>query len=239
MSCIQVPDASPETLQLASKARSCNVLVFAAHFACGMESVLLLLSLITLFAGPLLYQWLSGAHRIAATLEKLVVAALIGLVVLLLVPDIFKLVGPLAFGLLLVGYLLPGLLEKLVKRAAEGLHLATLFVALLGLLIHALLDGAGLAGSELQASSGLAAAIILHRFGVGLMLWLIMEPAFGKRIAWSTLVVIAAVTIIGFEFSERFLPLAGDSVFAGIQGILIGTIIHSLVHRGHVHRHVE
>ena len=182
---------------------------------------------------------MSGAHRIAATLEKLVVAALIGLVVLLLVPDIFKLVGPLAFGLLLVGYLLPGLLEKLVKRAAEGLHLATLFVALLGLLIHALLDGAGLAGSELQAISGLGAAIIQHRFGVGLMLWLIMEPAFGKRIAWSTLVVIAAVTIIGFEFSERFLPLAGDSVFAGIQGILIGTIIHSLVHRGHVHRHVE
>jgi len=220
-------------------AAPCSVVVFAAHLACGMEFVLLLPSLITLFAGPLLYQWLSGAHRIAVTLERLVVAVLIGLVVLLLVPDIFRLLGPVAFGLLLVGYLLPGLLEKLVKRAAEGMHLATLFLALLGLLVHALLDGAGLAGSELQATSGLAAAIILHRFGVGLMLWLIMEPAFGKRAAWLTLIVIAAVTIIGFEFSERFLPLAGDIVFAGIQGILIGTIIHSLVHRGHVHRHME
>ena len=198
---------------------------------------MLLLSLITLFAGPLLYQWFSGARRAAATMERLVVAVLIVLVVVLLVPDIVEPLGPMAFGLLLIGYVLPGLLEKLVKRAAEGLHLASLFVALAGLMIHALLDGAGLAGSEMQATSGLANAIILHRFGVGLMLWLIMEPAFGKRAAWSTLIVIAAVTIIGFEFSERFLPLAGDKLVSGIQGIIIGTIIHSLVHRGHVHRH--
>ena len=198
---------------------------------------MLLLSLITLFAGPLLYQWFSGARHAAAKLERLVVAVLIVLVVVLLVPDILEPLGPAAFGLLLLGYILPGLLEKLVQRAAEGLHLASLFVALIGLMIHALLDGAGLAGSEMQASSGLAAAIILHRFGVGLMLWLIMEPAFGKRVAWMTLIVIAAVTIIGFEFSERFLPLAGDTLVSGIQGIIIGTIIHSLVHRGHVHRH--
>ena len=204
-----------------------------------MESNLLLLSLISLFAGPLLYQWMSGAQLIAATLERVVVAVLIGLVVLLLIPDIIEPLGPAAFGLIIVGYILPGLLEKLVRRAAEGLHLASLFLALAGLMIHALLDGAGLAGSEMQAGSGLAVAIILHRFGVGLMLWLIMEPAFGKRAAWLTLIVIAAVTIIGFEFSERFLPLAGDTLVAGIQGIIIGTIIHSLVYRGHVHRHPE
>jgi len=198
---------------------------------------LLLLSLITLFAGPLLYQWLSGGHRIAVALERFVVGVLIVLVFVLLVPDIMGPLGPLALFLIFLGYLLPGLLEKMVKRAAEGLHLASLFVALFGLMLHALLDGAGLAGSELRASTGLAAAIILHRFGVGLMLWLIMEPAFGKHIAWLTLFAIAAVTIIGFEFSGHFLPLAGDRMIAGIQGVIIGTIIHSLVHRGHVHKH--
>lgn len=201
---------------------------------------MLLLSLITLFAGPLLYQKMRNAHLLAARLEWVIVAVLIALVVLLLVPDIL---GPLglmnALGLILLGYLLPGLLEKLIKKAAEGLHVASLILALLGLLLHALLDGAGLAGSELQSSAGLAAAIILHRFGVGLMLWLIMEPAFGPRIAWLTLFSIAAVTIIGFEFSERFLPFAGDGLIAGVQGVIIGTIIHSLIHRGHVHRHHE
>lgn len=203
------------------------------------RSFLLLLSLITLFAGPLLYQRLSAARAIAERFEGVIVFVLVALVIFLLVPDILEPLGASAFGLILLGYLLPGILEKLVKKAAEGLHIASLLLALLGLMLHALLDGAGLAGSELRSSQGLAAAIILHRFGVGLMIWLIMEPAFGKRMAWLTLIAIAAVTIIGFEFSEKFLPYAGDRLIAGLQGVIIGTIIHSLVHRGHVHRHHE
>ena len=99
------------------------------------------------------------------------------------------------------------------------------------------MDGACLAGSELQASAGLAAAIVLHRFGMGLMLWLIIQPVFGNRAAWLTLFAMAGATILGFEFSGRLLPLAGDTVVAGIQALIIGTIIHSLIHRGHVHRH--
>jgi len=200
---------------------------------------LLLLSLITLFAGPLLYQRMINARRVAERLEWLIVGVLILLVALLLVPDILEPLGPVAVVLILLGYVLPGLLEKLVKRAAEGLHVASLILALIGLMLHALLDGAGLASSEIQSGSGLAVAIILHRFGVGLMLWLIMEPAFGPRVAWLTLFSIAAVTIIGFEFSERFLPYAGVGLIAGVQGVIIGTIIHSLGHRGHVHRHHE
>jgi hypothetical protein len=200
---------------------------------------LLLLSLMSLFAGPLLFQWLKGPGRVARTLDHLIVAALIVLVVVLLVPDIIEPLGLAAPGLLLLGYLLPGLLEKMVQRAAETLHLLSLGVALIGLLLHALLDGAGLAGSSFRHEPGLAAAIILHRFGVGLMLWLIVQPVFGARVAWLTLFAMAAATIVGFEFSERFIPLADDRVIAAVQGVIVGTIIHGLVHRGHVHRHVD
>jgi len=116
------------------------------------------------------------------------------------------------------------------------LHLLSLYLALAGLLLHALLDGAGLAGNELGAGAGLATAIILHRFGVGLMLWMIMQPAFGQRIAWLTLFVLAGATVLGFEFSESVLPLAGEQAVSMIQAVIIGTIIHSLIHREHVHR---
>jgi hypothetical protein len=196
---------------------------------------LLLLSLITLFAGPLLFQWISSAHPLAQTLDRVIVAVLVVLVVVLLVPDIIKPLGWWALVYLGIGYLLPGLLERIIQRAAEKMHLLSLYVALIGLLLHAVLDGAGLAGSELGASSGLAIAIVLHRFGMGLMLWLIMQPVFGNRIAWATLFALAAATIVGFEFSERLLPLAGDTAISAIQGVIVGTIIHSLVHRGHVH----
>lgn len=200
---------------------------------------MLLLSLLTLFAGPLLFQWLSRSGRVARTLDRIIVVALIVLVVVLLVPDIIEPLGLAAPGFLLLGYLLPGLLERLIRRAAETLHLLSLGIALLGLLVHALLDGAGLAGSSLRAEPELAAAIILHRFGVGLMLWLIVQPVFGARSAWLTLFAMAAATIVGFEFSERLLPLAGDRVISAMQGVIVGTIIHGLVHREHVHRHAD
>ena len=51
---------------------------------------MLLLSLITLFAGPLLFQWLSRTGRVARTLDHIIVVALIVLVVVLLVPDIIE-----------------------------------------------------------------------------------------------------------------------------------------------------
>ena len=197
---------------------------------------MLLLSIITLFAGPLLFQWVSSSHPLAKTLDRVIVVVLIVLVVVLLVPDIIQPLGLSAPGFLLIGYLLPGLLERVIKRAAETLHLLSLYVALIGLILHAVLDGAGLAGSEMRNSSSLAVAIILHRFGMGLMLWLIMQPAFGKRVAWATLFAMAAATIIGFEFSERLLPYADDTLIAAVQGVIVGTIIHSLVHREHVHR---
>lgn len=207
----------------------------ASEFVSLEGPSLLLLSLITLFAGPLLFQWLSRSHALARTLERVIVAALVALVVILLIPEITGPLGPAAIGLVVLGYLLPGLLEKVIKRAAETLHLLSLYIALAGLLLHAVLDGAGLAGSELRASGALAAAIILHRFGMGLMLWMIIQPVFGRRWAWLTLFAMAAATILGFEFSERLLPLASDTFITAVQAVIIGTIIHSLVHRGHVH----
>lgn len=200
---------------------------------------MLLLSLITLFAGPLLFQWLSRSTRVASALDRIIVVALVVLVAVLLLPEIVEPLGIAAPALVLLGYLLPWVLERLIRRAAETLHLLSLLVALIGLILHALLDGAGLAGSELRASPGLAAGIILHRFGVGLMLWLIIEPVFGRRAAWSTLAAMAATTIVGFEFSEWLLPLAGDTFIAAVQGVIVGTIVHGLVHRGHVHRAAE
>ena len=79
---------------------------------------MLLLSLITLFAGPLLFQWLSGSHGLARTVERLIIAALVVLVVILLIPEIIEPLCWLAPGLVLAGYLLPCLLYKMVKRSA-------------------------------------------------------------------------------------------------------------------------
>lgn len=183
-----------------------------------------------------MYLWLQDHRLLAETVDRVLVAILLLIIVALLIPEMFEVLGWVAPGLLIVGYLLPSLLEKLIRRAAQKLHLASLVAAAIGLLLHALLDGAGLAGSKLQGSLGLALVIVLHRFGVGMILWMVMRPAFGKRVAWLTLGGVAAATIVGYEFSEYVLPMAGDTAIAGFQALVIGTIIHSLVHREHVHQ---
>lgn len=196
---------------------------------------LLLLSLITLFAGPLIYIWLQDHRLLAEKVERVLVGLLLLIVVALLIPEMYEVLSWTAPALAFLGYLLPGLLEKMIRQAAKTLHLASLVAAALGLLVHAMLDGAGLAGSKLQGSVELAMLIVLHRFGVGMILWMVMRPAFGRRIAWLTLTGVAAATIIGYEFSERLLPLAGDTGIAAFQAVVIGTIVHSLIHREHVH----
>lgn len=197
---------------------------------------MLFLSLITLFAGPLLYHWMRQGGLIAKAFDRAIVAALVAVVIFLLVPEVFAGIGWTALILIGAGYLLPGVLESLVKKSAHTFHMISMILALAGFAMHAMLDGAGLAGSSYQASGSLALAIILHRLGVGLVIWLILQPAFGRTVAFSALLLIAAVTVVGYYLSETLLPLAGQGSVLVIQSLIIGTIVHSLVHRGHVHR---
>lgn len=194
----------------------------------------LTLSLLALFAGPMFYQWLLRGGRVARALDRAIVALLVMLVVFLLVPEAIAGLGFYAPLLMVVGYLVPGLLEASLKGAAHTLHLASLIIGLSGLALHATLDGAGLAGSELQESSGLALAIVLHRLGVGLVIWLMVQPAFGKRVAIWILLLVSLATVLGYGLSETLLPLAGREGVLVVQTLIIGTIVHSLVHRGHL-----
>ncbi len=66
------------------------------YAACSGGSSVLALSIIALFLGPLLYQWLRRGGRLARTVDALVVAALALLVIVLLVPESFVALGPVA-----------------------------------------------------------------------------------------------------------------------------------------------
>lgn len=199
---------------------------------------MLALSIIVLFVGPLLYQWLRRGGFIAKAFDSLIIAVLVVLMASLLIPESWIELGYWSIVLILGGYLLPGLLEQLIKQAAHTFHLVSLALALLGLALHAGLDGAALTAMHGGAHSNLPLAIVLHRFGVGMMLWMMIQPAYGKRAAFTVLGFVALVTVGGYFLSEFFLGLEGDNVMAVIQAVIIGMIVHSLVHRGHaVHHH--
>ena len=193
---------------------------------------MLLLSIVILFAGPLLYQWLRRGGFIAKAFDKLIIAALVVLMVFLLIPESWVELGAWSLALIVGGYLAPGLLEQMVKKAAHAFHTASLVLALAGLAMHAMLDGAALTGAHDAHHGNLALAIVLHRFGVGMMLWMIVQPAYGKRAAYGVLAFVALATLAGFLLSELTLGMKGGAMSV-IQALIIGMIVHSLVHRSH------
>ena len=198
---------------------------------------MLLLSIIVLFVGPLLYQWLRKGGFIAKAFDSLIIAVLIIMMVFLLIPESWSELGYWSVVLMVGGYLLPGLLEQLVKKAAHTFHLVSLVLALLGLALHAMLDGAALTATQDTSHSHLPLAIVLHRLGVGMMLWMMLQPAYGKRWAYGVLGFVATVTIGGYLLSDIFLGLEGTDAMAVIQALIIGMIIHSLIHRSHAMHH--
>lgn len=191
----------------------------------------------SLFIGPLLYQWLRGGGFVAKAFDSAIIAVLIILMAFLLIPESWTELGYWSVALILIGYLVPGLLEHMIKRAAHTFHLVSLILALAGLALHAMLDGAALTVGSGHATSNLSVAIVIHRFGVGMMLWMMVQPVFGKRAAFAILGFVGLATVGGFLLSESVLDLEGGYAMSVIQALIIGMIVHSLVHRGHSASH--
>ena len=194
---------------------------------------MLLLSIIALFIGPLLYHWLSRVGFAARAFDSLIVAVLVLLMAFLLIPESWEELGYWSIALILAGYLVPGLLEHLIKKAAHTLHLLSLSLALAGLALHAVLDGAALTIVHEGATNSLSLAIVLHRFGVGMMLWMLVQPVFGKYAAIALLGFVSLATIAGYLLPEFVLGLQGEFAMSVVQALIIGMIAHSLVHRSH------
>lgn len=198
---------------------------------------MLFLSIVSLFIGPLLYQWLGHGGFAAKVVDSLIIALLIVLMAFLLIPESWAALGYWSVALILVGYLTPGLLEHLIKKAAHTFHLVSLLLAMAGLAVHAMLDGAALTIDQNGAANSLSMAIILHRFGVGMMLWMMVQPVIGKIGGVAVLGFISLATIGGYLLSETVLGLEGDHAMSVIQALIIGMIVHSLVHRSHGKSH--
>lgn len=200
---------------------------------------MLLLSIVALFIGPILYLWLRRGGLVAKAFDSIIVVVLLVLMAFVLIPESWHALGLMAVGLMLAGYLLPGLLENLIKQAAHTMHLISLLLALAGLALHAMLDGAALTIEHGEAANGLSMAIVLHRFGMGLMLWMMVQPVFGRRWAFAVLGFVALATVAGYLLSETIIGLEDAYAMSIIQALIVGMIAHSLVHRSHGEGHVH
>ncbi|MEY3012345.1 MAG: hypothetical protein RIT45_1080, partial [Pseudomonadota bacterium] len=141
----------------------------------------LLAGLLALLVGPLLLRW-SRRGRLLHAVDGFVVVAITGLVVIEVLPHAFDVAGGWAVAVAFLGLLLPARLEGVLERAsrgaaAESVHTAALGLGVLGLGLHAAMDGAALHQGAYEGS--LATAVVVHRLPVGLAVWWLIKPAHG------------------------------------------------------------
>lgn len=181
----------------------------------------------------MLYQWMRRGGFAAKAVDSLIITVLIVLMALFLIPESWAALGFVSITLILAGYLLPGVLEQLIKKAAHTLHLVSLLLALAGLALHAMLDGAALSAADGALSRNLSLAIVIHRLGVGMMIWMMVQPLFGRRIAFGVLLFASLATVGGYLLPDDLMGLEGDHAMSVIEALIIGMIVHSLIHRSH------
>ena len=146
-----------------------------------MHLVLLIATLAALACGPLLYAYARARPALLTFLDGFLFVSIFGLVLLEVVPGTFSAGGWGSVPFLVAGLLGPTVLEHWISRARREAHLAALALAMVGLVVHSLGDGIALsAGGEAHVGIALPLAVAVHSVPVGLMVWWLLYPVFGR-----------------------------------------------------------
>ena len=169
-----------------------------------------LLSLLALAAGALACLWLDNNPNTHKTVDGLVMGLMLALLGVVLLADVLPETGWLGLMLVAAGFLTPYLLEHAFHRFAREAHLFTLIVGLVGLMLHAILDGAGLvpaAHGATEHGHWLAWAIVIPRLPVGMMTWWLLGPQFGWKPAVAALCGMGLFTFFGYTLAGEVLTV--------------------------------
>jgi uncharacterized protein len=197
-----------------------------------------------LYLGPLLMVGVSNRRRWLDFFDGYILVSIVGLVFVHLLPHGMEEVGWRALAALGIGLFVPFILEPKLQAT----HGVTLVAALVGLVLHAALDGVGLSAAHLDHIHGdkLALAVVLHRLPVGLLVYSSVALAKGARWAWGAVSLLAAATLWGYGLGEALWASLSASYLAVFETFVAGALLHVVVHQvtdrecGHTHAvHLE
>ena len=182
--------------------------------------------------GAFLYRWLHGRSSAVRFFDAFMYVAVPAIVLVQVLPHSWEDHGFLAILVLLLGMGTPNLIERISRTLAPHADNLALLAGWSGLSIHAFLEGGALVSKDM----GFAYAVILHRVPVGLMIWWILRPRHGFRVAAIGIGVILAATVAGYAIGARVFA-DGDSLEL-YQAFVGGTLLHAVFHQGrHDHSH--
>lgn len=199
----------------------------------------LVTSLGLLFVAPFLYSAAIRVKNVWAAVEKMMNIVVTALVVLHLLPESIHILGWSAVLCAFVGLFLPGALERLWKKGADSVHSITILLALVGLFIHGLMDGAALA-TPVTSTNSLPLAVVLHTLPSGMLICSIFYPRSRKFVPPILLLTLGLSTLIGYFAGIHYFSLQQNAwFFASFQAFVAGSFLHITfdLHEPHNHHH--
>ena len=134
------------------------------------------------------------------------------------------------FGIMALGFGLPITIEHLSHRTTHSVKVISVLAGFSGLALHAILEGISLQGETIT----ITAPLLLHRIMVGLMLWWVLFPRYGRIPAVIGIAGLLAATTVGY-FLAGLLPEAALSGTSGefFQAFVAGALLHVVLHKNH------
>jgi len=203
---------------------------------------LLVFAFFTTIIGPPLYVFMTKNKQVKRVADTFILVLTAGIILFQVLPETFHELGIWSIVLAFIGTGLPGLIESLFRRAAAKTHVFTLYLGVLGLMLHGVIDGSALTLANFQQSGELLPiAILLHRTPVSLTLWWLVKPEFGSRTAAMVILMLLTGTLLGYLYAEQLISSLQQPAFMAFQALVSGTLLHVLYHRpGHSHgRHTH
>jgi hypothetical protein len=203
---------------------------------------LVLVSLLALLSGPLVVQLARGRGWVLSLIDGFVVVTIGGIVLLHILPHAFLVGGAATLVVAAIGLVGPTLLESTLGARVRAVAGLVLPVALLGLAIHAMLDGVVLAEGHHDGAHGgeghgsgefLALGVVLHRIPEGLAIWWIFQRERGRAAAGAALLFVAAATAAGFFLGEALESTGALGALHWIQALVAGSLLHVILHPSH------
>ena len=199
--------------------------------------MILLASLVALIIGPLLFNFTSKKTNMLDLFDGFIFVVIGGLVVFHILPESMEVAGLWSILFVLMGLIGPSVAESLFHKAAAFTHKSTLILGVVGLVVHSLTDGTALTESPDFDQLPLIIAVIAHRFPVGLTVWWLLRPHFGKTVALGVLVLMGVGTVLGSHFGAQWLPSFNETTIALLESFIAGSVLHVIFHRPYAEHH--
>ena len=187
-------------------------------------------------SGPLIASSVKARPQMLAFIDGFVLITIGGLVLLDVIPHAIEHHDLWAGLFMLVGFSLPTLAERLFRFGVQQTHTAVLLVALIGVAIHAALDGSALAQSATNSSGFIGYGVVLHQLPVSLMVWWVLSDR-PRAVTWLVLLLMAVATVAGYFAEPAIFAVLPDRAGVWFEAVVGGSLLHVIAHPAHSHAH--